>query len=712
MNGLRRLLAPMLVLLALASGSTVIAAGAKGDRWVAAWATAQQIPEERNALKPEDLKDATLRQIVRIQIGGKQLRIRFSNAFGTQPLTIGAATLARSANNALSKIDEASLKPLSFGGKPQAIIPAGAEYWSDPVDFPVAAGTDLAISIYLPEAPTQQTSHPGSRATSYYLHGDLTAAPELAGAKTVDHWYQIAGIETVSAKASAVVVIGDSITDGSGVKPNTNLRWTDALQLRLRGSDLKEMAVLNAGLGGNRLLHDGLGPNAVARFDRDVLTPPSVTHMIVLEGVNDLGTLTRDAPATPEQHAALVEKMIGALRQMVSRARSHGIVAIGATILPYGGSAYYHPNAQNEADRQAVNAWIRAPGNFDAVIDFDAVMRDPAKPTHMLAAYDSGDGLHPSIAGYQAMADAVPLALLGSKQKPRAAAKPQAASAPMPAPMIAFTFDDLPAHSALPPGVTRVAVADGIINALKAANAPAMGFINGVQTEREPASVPVLAKWRAAGFPLGNHGWSHANLDQLTDEQFVSELKRNEPILQSLMGGQDWHWFRYPFLSEGGSDPAKRARVRALLGANGYKVAPVTMDFSDWAYNDTYARCVAKGDTATIAQMEAAWLAGAEANLLRYRAMSKALYGRDVPYVLLMHLGAFDARMMPRLLALYQKHGFRFVSLEEAMRDPIYKAEVNPALPPEPQGLEGLMNARNLPVPAGYARPALDSFCR
>jgi lysophospholipase L1-like esterase len=708
MGGLRRALAPLVLLLALVGGSAVLAAGGKGDRWIAAWGTSQQIPEERNALKPEDLKDATLRQIVRLQIGGQKFRVRFSNAFGTQPLVIGRATIAKSLDNASSRVDAAGLMPLRFGGESSVTIPAGGEYWTDAIEMPLSAGADLAISIYLPEAPSQQTSHPGSRATSYYLHGDQTAAPELTAAKTVDHWYQLAGIETVSAKGSAVVVIGDSITDGSGVKPNTNLRWTDALQLRLRATkDRSEMAVLNAGLGGNRLLLDGLGPNALARFDRDVLTPPGVTHVIILEGVNDLGTLTRDQPVTAGEHALLVRKMIGALRQMVARARAHGIVAIGATILPYGASGYYHPDALNEADRQEVNAWIRTPGNFDAVIDFDAVMRDPARPTHMLAAYDSGDGLHPSMAGYQAMADAVPLSLLGSRDKPA-----KAASRPEPAPMIAFTFDDMPAHSALPPGVTRVDVADGIIKALKDAGAPAMGFINGVQTEREPDSVPVLANWRNAGFPLGNHGWSHANLDALTDDQFVGELRQNEPLLRSLMGNQDWHWFRYPFLSEGGADAPKRARIRGLLAANGYKVAPVTMDFGDWAYNDTYARCMAKGDTAAIAQMEQAWLAGAESSIVRYRAMSKTLFGRDVPYVLLMHLGAFDARMLPQLLALYRKHGFRFVSLEEAMRDPVYKAEVNPALPPEPQGLEGLMNARNLPIPAALARPALDSFCR
>lgn len=701
MRGLRLLLA----LVALALGAAIAAAGAPNERWVAAWATSQQIPEDRNALKPEDLKDATLRQIVRIQIAGTRLRVRFSNAYGTQPLAIGAASIARAPDPASSRIDAASLAPLSFGGSARVIIPAGAEYWSDPVAFTAAAGADLAISIYLPDAPAQQTSHPGSRATSYYLHGNQVMAGDLAGAKTVDHWYQLAGIETVSSSASAVVVFGDSITDGSGTRPNTNTRWTDALQLRLRGTrDRSDMAVLNAGIGGNRLLNDGLAANALARFDRDVLTPPGVTHLIVLEGVNDLGTLTRDAPVSAAEHAALVERMIGALRQMVLRARSHGIVAIGGTILPYAGSGYYHPDAANEADRQAVNAWIKAPGNFDAVIDFDAVMRDPARPTFMLPAYDSGDGLHPSIAGYRAMADAVPLALLGSKAKPaRVRAEP--------APEIAFTFDDLPAHASLPNDTTRVEIAARIIAALKAAHAPATGFVNGVQTEREPASAPVLKLWRDAGFPLGNHGWSHANLDRISDAQFAEELARNEPLLQSLMGRADWHWFRYPFLAEASADPARRARIRKLLADKGYKVAPVTMGFDDWAYNDAYARCVAKGDQAAIGKMEAAWLEGAEASIARYRAMAHSLYGHDIPYVILMHLGAFDARLMPQLLDLYRRHGFRFVSLEEATRDPYYKAEVNPALPPDPQGLEGAMNARGLPVPAGYQRPPLDSFC-
>ena len=260
------------------------------------------------------------------------------------------------------RIDAASLVALRFGGARSVTIPAGADYWSDPVALPVQAGADLAITLYLPDAPAQQTGHPGSRATSYYLHGDHVRDPDLPSAGKVDRWVQIGAIETVSAKASAVVILGDSITDGYGVPANSNQRWTDALQLRLRATPaLADMAVLNAGIGGNRLLNDGLGPNALARFDREVLSYPGVTHLVILEGVNDLGTLTRDAPATPDAHAALVEGMIGAYRQMVARARARGIKAIGATILPYGGSAYYHPDAQNEADRAAVTPGFARP---------------------------------------------------------------------------------------------------------------------------------------------------------------------------------------------------------------------------------------------------------------------------------------------------------------------------------------------------------------
>jgi len=379
-------------------------------RWVGAWASAQMAPDEKNRLGDQDYADATLRQVVRLSLGGDTLRLRLSNAFGTAPLTIKAAHLAVSADLASARIDPASDRALTFSGRDEVTIPAGADYWSDPVALKVAPLSSLAISLRYATAPSVQTGHPGSRATSYILAGDHVSAADLPGAKTADHWLQISSVEVASAKATTIVALGDSITDGYGVQPNTNLRWTDRLAERLKGSNV---GLLNLGIGGNRVLRDGLGPNALARFERDVLSQAGVTHVVLLEGVNDLGTLTREAPATPEAHKALVEQIIAGYRQMIDRAHGRGIKVIGATILPYGRSAYYHPGPESEADRQAINAWIRAPGHFDGVIDWDKALRDPTKPTALLPAYDN-DGLHPNLAGYRAMADAVPLSLFKS----------------------------------------------------------------------------------------------------------------------------------------------------------------------------------------------------------------------------------------------------------------------------------------------------------
>ena len=404
------------LLVALCLGGTAVAQDK--SHWVASWATSQMVPTGENIAPAEDLTDATLRQIVRVTIGGKRARVRLSNAFGTAPLVISAASIALSADNSSSRIVPASLKPLTFGGTASVTIPAGADYLSDPVDMAIAPGADLALTLHLPSPPDRQTGHPGARAHSHFAHGQQVMAEALTGAKTSTRWYVIGGVEVDAPGAQALVILGDSITDGYGVQPNTNARWTDRLAVRMRANPAtRNMAVLNAGIGGNRLRLDGSGPNALARFEREVLSPPGVTHLLVIEGINDLGTLTRDAPATPEQHAALVREMIGVLRQIVARARAHGIKVIGGTIMPDGASAYYHPDAANETDRAAVNAWIRAPGNFDAVVDFDAAMRDPANPTRLRPDLDSGDGLHPSIAGYQAMADVVPLAVLAPAKK-------------------------------------------------------------------------------------------------------------------------------------------------------------------------------------------------------------------------------------------------------------------------------------------------------
>jgi lysophospholipase L1-like esterase len=391
-----------------------VPAGAQEQaRWIGAWASAQQVPEERNALPADALNDATLRQIVRLTTSGERLRVRISNAFGTTPLQVTATRVALPLSPASAAIDPATDRAVTFAGKSWVTVPPGAEYLSDPFRWTATALSDLAVTIHVEKAPAVQTSHPGSRATSYVAKGDKVSAADLPGATSVDHWFQLSGVEVEADKsAGAIAILGDSITDGYGVKANTNLRWPDALATRLQATaKTRGIGVLNLGVGGGRVLLDGLGPNAAARFDRDVLMQSGVRWAIILEGVNDLGTLTRDAPVSDQEHAALVDRITTAYAQMVQKARARGIKVIGATIMPYGGSDYYHPDAVNERDRQAINTWIRTPGNFDAVIDMDKTMRDPAKPDRLLPAYDSGDHLHPSMDGYRVMAQSVPLEL-------------------------------------------------------------------------------------------------------------------------------------------------------------------------------------------------------------------------------------------------------------------------------------------------------------
>jgi lysophospholipase L1-like esterase len=312
-----------------------------------------------------------------------------------------------------ARIDPASDHALTFSGKSDVVIPAGAEYISDPIAYPLTALSDLSITLHLDTPPEQQTGHPGSRATSYLVHGDMVAAPDLPNAKRIDHWYWIAGIDVNAVKDSAaIVVLGDSITDGHGATTNGNDRWPDVLARELQaGRKTKMLSVLNQGIGGNHLLTDGLGPNALSRLDRDVVAQAGVRYLIVLEGVNDLGKLSHEGEVPQAQHEILVQQMIGAYEQIVLRAHAHGIKVFGATILPYVGSGYYHPAPPNEADRVAINQWIRQPGHFDAVIDFDQVTADPSHTDQMLPAYDSGDHLHPSPAGYRTMAYAVPKTL-------------------------------------------------------------------------------------------------------------------------------------------------------------------------------------------------------------------------------------------------------------------------------------------------------------
>ncbi|PYY14606.1 MAG: GDSL family lipase [Acidobacteria bacterium] len=412
MNGVAQRVAFLLLYLCLGFSQALTQ-----THWVASWAASQQLAEPRNSLGPDDLSDATLRQVVHLSIGGAEVRVHLSNRFGKMPLRFTSVHIARAASAASEKIVAGSDKTLSFSGNSDVTIPAGADYVSDSVPFSVPALSEVAITLHADAFPAEQTGHPGSRATSYLAHGDLVAATEIPNSKKIEHWYFIAGIDVHAVPGVAsVVALGDSITDGHGATTDGNDRWPDVLAKRLESSrPKKSIAVLNEGIGGNRLLHDGTGPNALARFDHDVLAQAGVRYLIVLEGINDIGTLTRDADVPDAEHEALVHRMIAAYEQIITRARTDGIKVIGATILPFVGSGYYHPGQKTEDDREAANRWIRVPGHFDAVVDFDKVTRDPEHPDRLLPAFDSGDHLHPSPAGYRAMADAVPVSLLDLK---------------------------------------------------------------------------------------------------------------------------------------------------------------------------------------------------------------------------------------------------------------------------------------------------------
>ena len=391
----------------------LVYASRKTPVWIVSWATSQQIPEPQNAFPGDDLRDATVRQIFHLSVGGTMLRVHISNAFGTEALHITSVHIAHPLNPASPAIDPATDKPLTFAGSSGVTVPPGAEYISDPIEYLVYPLSDLAVTFYLETPPAQQTGHPGSRATSYYMQGNFVSAADLPNARHVDHWYQISAIDVLAdPKAASVVVLGDSITDGHGATTNGNDRWTDVLASRLQGSPkTRNVGVSNQGIGGNHLLTDGLGPNALARFDRDVLAQAGVRWVIVFEGVNDLGGLARTGEVSAADHATRVQNILAAYQQIITRAHAHGLSAYGATITPYVGSDYYHPGPSSEADRQAVNRWIRAKGHFDAVIDFDAVVRDPTHPDRLLPAHDCRDHLHPSPAGYKTMGEAIALKL-------------------------------------------------------------------------------------------------------------------------------------------------------------------------------------------------------------------------------------------------------------------------------------------------------------
>ena len=278
---------------------------------------------------------------------------------------------------------------------------------------------------------------------------------------------------------------------------------------------------------------------------------------------------------------------------------------------------------------------------------------------------------------------------------------------------VALTIDDLPHHGEMPPGETPVSVARGVVTALNKANITnAYGFINGHWTEEGADYAKVLAAWDSAGLPLANHGWSHRHLSEMTLAEFEQEVARNEPLLEMIEDGEDWRWFRYPFLDEGES-AEKRIGSRRILARRGYRIADVTMDSNDWQWTAPYARCAEAGDEAAIAWLEQSFLHSIGETIGYYRSLSQGVYGRDIPYVLLLHISAFEARMLPQLLRVFRDQGFRFVWLPQAQSDPAYASANNPALPPEPKGLENKATAKGIKPPprTSYAK-ALEAICR
>jgi lysophospholipase L1-like esterase len=389
-------------LLGAASLAAQQPAGTAATRhWVGTWAAS---PQGALASRPPSMKafdGQTIRQVVRVSMGGDTVRVRLSNEFGRTPLVVGAARIALSDGGA--SLVPGTSRTLTFGGDSTFTIPAGAPALSDPVAFHVPALADVAISLYLPDSTAAATFHSLSRATSYVSpQGDHTADVAMPADTTTVSWYFLTGVSVrAPGDAAAIVALGNSITDGYQSTVDSNARWPNVLARHLAAAHaLDRLAVLDEGISGNRILWDHEGRNALARFDGDVLRQPGVRYVIVLEGINDIGWPLR---------AEWRDQDVSAAR--IIAGHELGLTIYGATLTPFEGAGYFTP--EGEAKREAINRWIRTSGAYDGVIDFDAATRDPAHPTRFLPAYDSGDHLHPNDAGYRAMGEAVDLALFG-----------------------------------------------------------------------------------------------------------------------------------------------------------------------------------------------------------------------------------------------------------------------------------------------------------
>lgn len=394
------------------------------QHWVGAWGAAPSPQLEAKEMESQKLTfhDQTLREIVHVSIGGNTVRVRLSNAFGAEPVEIGAAHLAIRA--AGSSVTPGTDRALTFSGRPRVEIPAGAVVISEPIQLKIPPTADLAISLYLPKDTIGGGVHYSAQQTNYIARGNTTAAASLDSPDKITSWAFLTGVDVLAPIAtSSIIAFGDSITDGARSTNDTNHRWPDFLAARLLArNSATQLAVIDMGIGGNRILHEGaaskrpqFGINALARFDDDVLSQPGVRYLMILEGINDIGHAGSSAPAS---ETVTADDIIAGLTQMIERAHELGIKVIGATLTPFEGEGnksrgYWTP--EKAKVREAVNSWIRAGKGFDGFVDFDKAVRDPASPNKILPAFDSGDQLHPSDAGYKAMGEAIPLSLFSSK---------------------------------------------------------------------------------------------------------------------------------------------------------------------------------------------------------------------------------------------------------------------------------------------------------
>jgi lysophospholipase L1-like esterase len=383
-----------------------------GVAWVGAWSTGPQLTEPKNLPPAPGLANNTLRQNVFATLSGSRVRVLFSNEFGDGPVTFQSASIGVSGGG--SSVVPGTAQPLAFAGRPSVSIAPGQTQLSDPVALSVQALSSLSISIFFGAVPANVTGHPGSRTTSFIQAGDAVAAETLTSAATTDHWYYVTGIDVQApAESAAIVTLGDSITDGRGSTTNSNDRWPDGLARRLQADPARShISVLNQGIGGGAVVSGGLGPTAVERFERDVIKQRGARWLIVLEGVNDIGGAA---------DATVAQRLVDAYQGLIDRAHAAGLLVYGVPILPFGGSQYDSP--LHEQARQTVNQWVRSSGRFDALIDLDAAVANPAAPTQLLPAYDTGDHLHLNPAGLRAMADAIDLALFTPRGEPKGGAR-------------------------------------------------------------------------------------------------------------------------------------------------------------------------------------------------------------------------------------------------------------------------------------------------